>query len=779
MWAVVGIGCWADSESPPPVAIEDRKQDPAAEHLRRGWEVPEAPPGGRPYDATVRGAMRDALESKPADYEPRTHHLRPDGSPLYTNRLIQESSPYLLQHAHNPVDWRPWGGEAFATAKESGRPVLLSVGYSTCHWCHVMERESFEDVEIASFINAHFVPVKVDSEERPDVDAVYMRVLQLLTGGGGWPMTLILTPDRRPVFAGTYFPPRDGDRGTATGLLTILTTIQEQHQRDPESLVAEATRITQRLVASVQSRPGSGIPGKQALEKAVRELSASFDSLFGGFGPAPKFPRSVIIELLLRYHRRTGDAAALHMADYTLERMAAGGIRDQIGGGFHRYSTDARWLVPHFEKMLYDNALLVVAYLDAYQAKGRTEFREIAAEILDYVAREMTDASGAFYTATDAESAGPEGVKSEGRFFTWTPDEVRAAVAKEDVDLVLRFYGVTSGGNFANERSVLHGASNLEVLARKHGLTSRTAASRLALARERLYAARAQRSPPAKDTKIIAAWNGLMISAFARAALAIGDPVYLAKATAAAQWLVDHMTDGEGRVARVWKDGRARHAGVLDDYVFVIASLLDLFEAGGDVRWLEAADRLQRRVDLDFAAPDGGYFLIAQGEEPLLVRLKPDYDGALPSGNSVAAMNLLRLAELTDDPDRRESAERIFRAFSGILASHPSSVPSLMCALDRYLDRPKEIVIVVPDYETGAPRFLAALASRFVPNRALVVVEDGEPVKRLAGRIPWVEDKTLVDDLTTAYVCENRVCKKPTTEPREFVSLLEPVAPYP
>jgi uncharacterized protein YyaL (SSP411 family) len=762
--------------------VETRKpteQIGVAPAPRRNWQVPQAAPGGQPYGDELRGRLAAVLNGKPPQYEPRTFHTRPDGSPLYTNRLILETSPYLLQHAHNPVDWRPWGDEAFEIARKLARPVLLSVGYSTCHWCHVMERESFEDLEIATYINANYVAIKVDREERPDVDAVYMRVLQMLTGRGGWPMTILLTPERQPLFAGTYFPARDGDRGAGAGLLTVLTRIRDRFAREGDVMAKEAASVSRRLQAASTPRPPGDLPATHMITAASRELSATFDTLFGGFGRAPKFPRSNTLEFLLRYHRRTKDPDALHMAVYTLERMAAGGMHDQIGGGFHRYATDARWLVPHFEKMLYDNALLTVAYLEGYQLTGRRDFLAVATKTLDYVMREMTDVEGGFYSATDADSKGPAGVDEEGRFFTWTPAEVREVVVHGDMDLVLQTYGITDAGNFENGRSIVHAASALDVVARRLGIPPDTAARKLESARAALYRARAQRTPPARDEKIIAGWNGLMISAFARGALVAGDADYTERARAAASFIVTRMLDADGRLARVWKDGHARYDSVLDDYAYVIAGFLDLFEVSAEPRWFEAAVALQRRMDEEFTDPAGGYFLTAKEREGLLVRLKPDYDSASPSGNSVAALNLLRLSELTDDQNYRRLAEKLFRSFAQPLSERPSSLAKMLCALDWYLDKPKEIVIVLPDYETEVSRFVRRLGGLFLPNRTLVVAGHGEHAKKIAELIPLAEGKETVDDVTTAYVCENHVCKKPTSDPDEFARQLAPVAPYP
>ncbi len=433
-------GC-GTGEQPAQGAVALAEPDPALPGLGKG-------------DPALTKKLHAALLKKGPGYEPRTRHKNADGSPKYTNRLILETSPYLLQHAHNPVNWYPWGDEAFARARREGKPVLLSVGYSTCHWCHVMERESFENEEIARFINEHFVPIKVDREERPDVDDVYMSAVQMLTGGGGWPMTLALTPDREPFFGGTYFPARDGDRGSRKGFFTILRELADEYQKSRADVVARAAKLSRRVRAAAEPEPAGGVPGPEVIASAVRQLSRAYDPVWGGFGRAPKFPRPVTLELLLRYHRRSGDADALKMVIHTLDRMAAGGLYDHVGGGFHRYSTDERWLVPHFEKMLYDNAQLVAVYLDAYQVSGRDDFARVARQTLDYVAREMTAPSGGFYSATDADSRTPAGHEEEGWFFTWTPAELEAALGADLARVARVDFGVTDAGNFEG-RSIL------------------------------------------------------------------------------------------------------------------------------------------------------------------------------------------------------------------------------------------------------------------------------------------------------------------------------------
>src|SRR6185312_14951466 len=497
----------------------------AAAPARAAEEDPELPGLGAGSPA-LEARLRAALAAKGPAYRPRTHHLNPDGSPRYTNRLILEASPYLLQHAHNPVNWYPWGDEAFARAKREGKPIFLSVGYSTCHWCHVMEAESFEDQEIARYLNEHYVAIKVDREERPDIDAVYMSAVQSLTGSGGWPMSVWLTAERTPFFGGTYFPPRDGARGARRGLLSLLAELATAYRADPGRIVSEAGKLASAVRQDLGGPSSSplastgvdSVPDGAVIPALVRQLGRGFDEVNGGLRGAPKFPSSLPVRLLLRDYRRTGDAEALRMATVTLEKMAAGGINDQIGGGFHRYSTDERWLVPHFEKMLYDNALLAVAYLEAYQVTGRADFARVARETLDYVLREMTAPSGAFYSATDADSDG-----AEGKFFVWSEPEIRAVLGGgSTAERFIRYYGVTPGGNF-DGRNIL--------FAQKPNETERAALSE---ARSKLYAARARRVPPARDDKVLAAWNGLMISALSQGGRLLDEPRYTDAATTAA-----------------------------------------------------------------------------------------------------------------------------------------------------------------------------------------------------------------------------------------------------
>jgi uncharacterized protein YyaL (SSP411 family) len=734
-------------------------------------------PGASPFPPELLEKFEARREEMGPDFRPRTRHLGPDGRARYTNRLFLSSSPYLLQHAHNPVNWYPWSDEAFETARRLGRPVLLSVGYSTCHWCHVMEEESFEDEEIARTMNESYVAIKVDREERPDVDAIYMSAVQTLTGSGGWPMTVWLTPDRKPFYGGTYFPARDGDRGARIGFLTLLRRVRETYDGQPDAVAQSAEQLAQAIRRHLAPPAGGdGLPGPDVLRSAAALYRARFDSTHGGLQGAPKFPSSLPIRFLLRHHRRAGDAKSLEMVTLTLQKMAAGGMYDHVGGGFHRYSTDARWLVPHFEKMLYDNALLTVAYLEGYQVTGQEDFARVAREILRYVERDMTSPQGGFYSATDADSLAPGGHREEGYFFTWTPAEIEEALGKERAPIVSACYGVMEQGNFEG-RNILYLPRPLPDLARDLRIDPLRLRTILDEARESLYRARAQRPAPLRDEKILAAWNGLMISSYARVALALGEERYLRAATRAADFVLRNLRR-DGRLLRSYKDGRARHNAYLDDYAFLAAGLLDLFEATGERRWLEEAIALDAVLEAQYEDRiGGGFFMTSADHEVLLAREKPAYDGAEPSGNSVAVLNLLRLHELTTDDRYRRRAERALKAFDAILERSPSALSEMLPAVDFQLDTPKEIIIVTPPGHDGAGPLLAELRRAFVPNRVLVVVSEGEHLAALARIVPLVEGKLARDGKATAYVCERRVCELPTSDPAIFAKQIRKVRP--
>jgi uncharacterized protein YyaL (SSP411 family) len=728
-------------------------------------------PGAPSVPSALARRLAHALAGKGPGYRPHTRHLRDDGTPRFTNRLILETSPYLLQHAHNPVDWYPWGEEAFARARRESRPVLLSVGYSTCHWCHVMEEESFEDEEIARYLNEHYVAIKVDREERPDLDEAYMSAVQAVSGSGGWPMTVWLTPERKPFYGGTYFPPRDGDHGRRRGFLSLLRALHDFFAERPLAVAEQADALTEAVRRLAAPEAGDRLPDAGALRAAYAALAGDFDPEHGGFGGAPRFPSPPVLDFLLRYHRRTGEAHALEMVTRTLEAMAAGGIRDHVGGGFHRYATDVGWGVPHFEKTLYDNAQLAVVYLDAFQATGRAEFAAVAREILDWLAREMSDARGGFWSATDADSAG-----EEGTFFVWTRAQLDAVLEPGEAAAVAAFYGVTDAGNF-HGATVLHVARPLGAVAADIGTAPEGLATTLATAREKLRTARAMRPAPATDTKVLAAWNGLAISAFARGAAVLDDDGYRARARAAAAFVLDHMRDGE----RLRRSDGATVGGFLDDYAFMAAGLVDLYEATFDPRWLREALALQAVLARDFwDDAGGGFFATARDAEPGLARAKPASDSVVPSGNAVAAETALRLAEFTGDDTHRRRADDTLRALGAALARAPTSAPRLLAALDFRLDRAKEIVIVAPaGAPDGAAPLLAEVRRIYLPNRVLTVAAEGAPLAAQAAVVPLAEGKTALGGHATAYVCEQGVCALPTADAGVLAAQLARVVPLP
>ena len=615
-------------------------------------------------------------------------------------------------------------------------------------------------------MNEHYVCIKVDREERPDVDAIYMSAVQALTQSGGWPMSVWLTPGREPFFGGTYFPPRDGARGARHGFLSILRELADTYAKDGERVTRAAKSLVEAIRKDMEptdANSGGPLPTAAVIGETVDYFKRAFDNLEGGVRRAPKFPSNMPIRLLLRAHRRTGDAETLKMAELTLSKMAGGGMYDQLGGGFHRYSTDARWLVPHFEKMLYDNALLAVAYAEAAQVTGRADFARVARETLDYVLREMTSPDGAFYSATDADSEG-----EEGKFFVWSQKEIEDVLGPgPEAARFMRYYGVTAGGNF-------EGAN---ILNAAHPDEGEQAA--LAGARAKLYEVRARRPPPLRDDKILAAWNGLMISGFAVAGRILGEPRYVAAGARAAAFVLDRMRS-EGRLARSFKDGRPGPAGFLDDYAFVVAGLLDLYEAGGERRFLEAALTLAGETERLFADDvHGGWFMTAGDHEALLAREKPAYDGAEPSGTSVALSNALRLAAFTTDDRWRQVADRGLVAVGPVLANRPMALTEALLALDWATDRAKEIAIVVPRggrVEDAAP-LLEVLRKRFLPNVVRAVVAEDD-VAALAKTAPFVEGKTATGGRPTAYVCERGACQLPTHDPAALAAQLAAVAPY-
>ncbi|HEU4382811.1 MAG TPA: thioredoxin domain-containing protein [Anaeromyxobacteraceae bacterium] len=723
----------------------------------------ETPPGAAPFPSPLGERLAAAVASRGKDWRPRTRHLEA-GRPRFTNRLALETSPYLQQHAHNPVNWYPWGEEAFEEARRTGRPVFLSVGYSTCHWCHVMEEESFEDLEVARLLNERYVAVKVDREERPDVDAVYMIATQALTGGGGWPMSVWLDHQRRPFYAGTYFPARDGDRGASRGFLSIAGEIAEVWRADTGRVTAAAEALTgavQGALAAAEPAPaGDPLPGPAAIEKAVAGWSRAFDERNGGLRGAPKFPSSLPVRVLLRHHRRTRDPRSLEMAVRSLEKMAAGGMHDQVGGGFHRYSTDSTWLVPHFEKMLYDNALLAVAYAEAWQATGRADFARVVRTTLDYLLREMTSPEGGLYSATDADS---EGV--EGKFFVWSEREIRERLGPE-ADRFAAFYGVTGEGNFEGE-NVLHVPRPDEA-----------EWEALAGARLRLLDVRSRRVPPLRDEKVLAAWNGLAISALAFGGRVLAEPRWVEAARRAAGFVLSQMRR-DGRLLRSWKAGRAAPVpGFLEDHAFAVQGLLDLYEATFEVRWLREALELAGATERLFADRDrGGWFVSAEDHERLIAREKPGHDGAEPSGASVALLNAMRLSAFTADDRWRAVAERALRAHASALAEHPHALHDMLLAVDFHSDAAREVVLVWPAGDPAPEPFLAVLRRTFLPNRALAGAPEGPALEALAAVAPVTRDKRAAGGRPTAYVCERGACRLPAIEPEKLRAQVEPVKP--
>jgi uncharacterized protein YyaL (SSP411 family) len=656
----------------------------------------------------------------------------------FTNHLIHESSPYLLQHAHNPVDWYPWGDEAFAKARSENKPVLLSIGYSACHWCHVMAHESFEDEAIAQLMNKLFVNIKVDREERPDLDQIYMNAVQMMTHHGGWPMTVFLTPDGMPFYGGTYFPPQD--RYNMPGFPRVLISVAEAY-RDRQSEIAETGKSLLQELERLSAPSGADRPvSPELLDTAYAAMVKSYDSLNGGFGGAPKFPPAMALEFLLRTYVRTGDNEALEMVEHTTEKMAHGGIYDQLGGGFHRYSTDSKWLVPHFEKMLYDNALLSRLYLHYYQVSQSSLARETAEGILDYVLREMTDPAGGFYSTQDADSEG-----HEGKFFVWDIDEIKSVLGEAESPAFTSYYNVTPGGNFEG-KNILNVNPSAE---RPHPGT-----------RRELFEVREKRIKPDRDEKIITAWNGLMVASFAEAGIILGRNDYTDAAEKNAEFILSNLKR-DGFLLRTYKDGVAKFNGYLEDYAFFSEGLVTLYETTGDLRWLQEALALTDRMIEEFCDENGaGFFFTGKSHENLIVRSKDYFDNAIPAGNSVAADVLLRLAILTDNQRYRDLAEAVFGEIGDSIRRYPSGFGYALSAIDFLFSSPKEIAIVGED-ESDVQPLLQEAWRKYLPSKvvALGLLDDAEATST----VPLLRNRPLVDGQATAYVCQHYTCKQPVT----------------
>jgi len=676
------------------------------------------------------------------------------------NRLAGATSPYLLQHADNPVDWYPWGPEALERARREDKPILLSIGYAACHWCHVMAHESFEDPETAALMNRHFVCVKVDREERPDVDAIYMDAVQALTGHGGWPLTAFLTPEGKPFYAGTYYPKED--RHGLPAFRRVLEAIAEVWAERRSEAETQAERVTE-AISRVGALRASGEPlSEEVAAAASRALREAFDPVWGGFGAAPKFPQPMTLELLLRRHLR-GDPEALPMLERTLDAMAAGGIHDRVGGGFHRYATDERWHVPHFEKMLPDNAQLARLYARAWQVTGRPAYREVAARTCEYLLRELRQPGGGFSSSQDADS---EGV--EGRFYVWGWDELAPAVGEP----AARALGASPGGNWEGGANVLWMPRPLEEAAAELGLAPDALAAEVDAARERLLELRERRVRPATDDKVVAAWNGLAISALAEAGRVLGEPRYVDAAVEAAGFVLGEMRSPDGRLARSWRAGRLGGPGYADDHALLAEACLVLYETTWDLRWFEEALRLAEELLTRFHDPErGGFFQAASDAEALVVRPKELFDNATPSGNSAAADVLLRLAHLTGEPAYERAGASALRLVRELMAQVPIGFGHALCALDLYLGPVREVAIV-GDPSDPATRALAdeVLLRRFLPNHVLAVAAPGDAA---AERVPLLRDRATADGRPTAYVCERFACRLPVTEPAELAAQLE------
>jgi uncharacterized protein YyaL (SSP411 family) len=678
------------------------------------------------------------------------------------NRLIEETSPYLLQHAHNPVEWFPWGAEAFEKAKQENKPVLLSIGYSACHWCHVMERESFENAEIARLMNEGFVNIKVDREERPDLDEIYMTTVQMLTGRGGWPLTVFLTPEGKPFFGGTYFPPED--RYGVAGFPKILEAVGEAYRERPGDVERSVEQIVQALAGLPQGRESPRPLSREMLSLAAEKLAQSYDREHGGIGSAPKFPNVSVLDFFLRRSRSSEEPRFLEMVAHTLTSMAEGGIYDHLGGGFHRYSVDRKWLVPHFEKMLYDNAQLVRLYVDAFRATGDPVYRRVVEETLGYVLREMAGPEGGFYATQDADSEG-----EEGKFFIWEQGEVLDVLGEEAGEIFSRVYDVSEVGNFEG-KNILHPVLTEEQAARYFGREVEEIRTLLAEAKGKLFLRRERRIKPLRDEKVIVAWNAMMISGFAEAFKALGEPRYLEAARKALDFLLTALVR-DGRLLHTYKDGRAAVPGFLDDYAFLAAALLDVYEATFDRSLLARAAEFTETMVGDFWDEAGGaFFYTGSAHEKLISRSKPAFDGSVPSGNSVACHVLLRLYHYTGNEDHLFRAEKILRLYAENMESQPFGFSHLLGALDFYLEKPKEIVIAGDRERNDTQILLRQIHLLYLPNKTLQLADPGASIGTAS--VP-LQGKTTVEGQAAVYVCQNFTCSLPVTEWEEVKKLLE------
>jgi len=689
-----------------------------------------------------------------------------------TNRLIHEKSPYLLQHAHNPVDWYPWGKEAFERARKENKPVFLSIGYATCHWCHVMEKESFENPEVARLMNEVLISVKIDREERPDIDTVYMKVCQLLTGSGGWPLTIIMTPDKKPFFAATYIPKEN--RFGRLGMLELIPRIQGLWENNRAELETSADKIVSSIKESRVNRQGKE-PSEDTLDAAYHQLEQQFDTEHGGFGISPKFPSPHTLLFLLRYWKRTANENSLHMVEKTLQSMRRGGLFDHIGYGFHRYSTDAQWLVPHFEKMLYDQALLAMAYTEAFQATGNNDNKNTAKEIFAYVLQDMNSPEGAFYSAEDADSEG-----EEGKFYLWTSDELEEILSQKEADLALRVFNSEKAGNFVEEATgrktganILHLQKSLEEMASELKLSPETLSRNLESIRMSLFKKREKRVRPLKDDKVLADWNGLMIAALAKASVALDEPAYAEAARKASDFILNNMRDKQGRLFHRNREGQSSIPAFLDDYAFLIWGFLELYEATFEARFLKEALELNDLLLKHFwDDKDGGFYFSPDDGEKLLLRQKELYDGAIPSGNSVQMLNLLRLGRMTSNPDLEEKAAQTGRIYSQDVEHSPSAFTQMMAAVEFGIGPSYEVVVAGATEADDTKFMLKALGAEFSPSKVVLFIPSDKDPSAIFQMAPFTSRMTSIQNKATAYVCQSFTCQKPTTDINKMLQFI-------
>jgi uncharacterized protein YyaL (SSP411 family) len=689
------------------------------------------------------------------------------------NRLIHEKSPYLLQHAYNPVDWYPWGEEAFRRAKEDNKPIFLSIGYSTCHWCHVMAHESFENPEVARLMNEVFISIKVDREERPDLDNIFMSVCQMMTGSGGWPLTIIMTPDKNPFFATTYIPKKT--RLGRVGLMELIPRLKKLWKTQHDELISRANQITMAIKQQISEYVSIEELDETTLKFAYAHLAMRFDNVYGGFSSAPKFPTPHNLLFLLRYWKRTGKEKALEMVERTLEAIQFGGIKDHIGFGFHRYSTDNRWILPHFEKMLYDQALLGMTYTEAYQATGKEKYAKTAHEIFTYVLRDMTSEEGGFYSAEDADSEG-----EEGKFYVWTKNEIKNVLDREESDLVFEIFNIEEDGNFYEEatgkkkgKNILHLTESLKEFSSSRKIPEKELQKRMEEVRKKLYNYREGRIHPDKDDKILTDWNGLMIAALAKGARTLDERQYGEAAKRAADFILKNMRTSDGRLLHRYRDGQATIQAHVDDYAFLIWGLLELYEANFQVGYLRAIIELNKDlIDHYWDEDKGGFYFIADDAEEILVRQKSIYDGAVPSGNSVAMLDLLRLGRITANPDYEEKAAQIARTFSMNIKRSPSLHTQFMVAMDFWIGPSYEIVIIGNSRAKDTKEMLEALRKHFIPNKVVILKAAKSKSPEIIRIAEFTKYQTSIDGKATAYVCADYKCKMPTTDVSKMLELL-------